>query len=860
MGQERFSKRMALLFVVTMPAAASLPALADTIVDNGEVLTFSPGVSSFSDALVIGQVGNGTVNVNSGAGVVMNTTDGSTASRIEIGNGAGSNGTLNVNGGTLTVNIAAGGAAPTSIGRIWVGGGLSNTTGGTGTLNVSSGLIDFVPVVANTGNYGGLAVGRGVGVVGTVNQTGGIIRANSIIAVDLGTVGGTGTYDLRNGAAFDGGHGGVTMFIGSRAGSGGQLSTGTLTIHDTATFTMTTGPISGGQLYVGDGGSTGTIRQTGAGSVVTLGLNNPVLFGSNINNVPQGGGTGSYRLEAGTLNIVSGGGGSSQTIFGANSGGSGTFAISGGTANVATNIVLGSVAGSTGLIDQTGGTLSLTGGARLLFGSGTGSYDLKGGTLAIGGTNAISGTGTLNLGDATLRVQGSALTTTNAATLLAGTRFTLDTNGLGATWGGALSGDGGLTKAGAGTLTLSAANSYRGSTTIAGGTLALTNVNGLNTNSAVSVTTGTTLDLTALAAAATVNIGALSGSGTIRLGDSYLVSTVGAGQSSAFSGTLISDAWGYESNYGRFIKAGAGDLVINGSTMEKGEGYVVAGSMTQSAGTTAWSNLNVGSGTGATGTLNVSGGSLTLNLGLRVGDFGGTGAVQQTGGTVRLQQSCGDLNRCPAFNLGNQGGTGTYNISGGQLLLEGGSHSIGRNSGASPASSGTLNISGTGLVQLGPSDSNGVFVIGDRDPGSAPNSTGVVNQTGGTLRILGGSEFYLGGYGSGTYNLNGGALEIGGTSLRGNFPSGVTPYAFNLGGGTVRVIGTTLNTSVRATLVSGTSSTIDTNGIGATWSGVLSGDGALTKAGDGTLTLTGANTYTGGTTVSRGVLRGTTTS
>ncbi|MCF8533674.1 MAG: autotransporter-associated beta strand repeat-containing protein [Reyranella sp.] len=834
-------------------APISISARADTIVDNGQTVDYNSGLTSFSDALVLGQVGSGTVNINGGATVQMNTMNGSTASRIEIGNGTGSNGALNINGGTLAVNIANGPTAGTSIGRIWVGGGRDNTTGGTGTLNLSSGLIDFVPVVAGTGNYGGLAIGRGVGVVGTVNQTGGTIRFDSGGAVDLGILGGTGSYDLRNGAVFDASHGGVTVYVGSRTGSGNQLSTGNLSIYDNAKFTLTTGENSGGQIFVGDAGSTGTILQTGTGSVVTFGLLNPIRFGGNISNDAHGGGSGTYRLEAGSFNVLNNGG-SAQTIFGDTSGGTGTFAISGGTANVATALILGNSVGSTGLIDQTGGTLSLTGSARLQFGSGTGTYNLTGGTLALGGVNAISGSGALNFGDATLRVQGSSLTTSNAATLLAGTHFTFDTNGVGATWSGALSGAGGLIKAGGGVLTLAAANSYTGTTTIAGGTLALTNPNGLNSSSAVATSSGTNLDLTGLATGAIVNIGALSGVGTVKLGDSYLISTIGAGQSAAFSGTITSNAWGYEANYGRFLKAGAGDLVINGSTMEKGEGYIVAGSMTQSAGTTTWSNLNVGSGTGATGTLNVSGGSLTLNLGMRVGDFGGIGTVQQTGGVIRLQQSCGDLNRCPALNIGNQGGTGTYNISGGQLLLEGGSHSIGRNSGSSPASSGTLNISGTGLVQLSPSNSNGVFVIGDRDPGSAPNSTGIINQTGGTLRIIGGSEFYLGGYGSGTYNLDGGALEIGGTSLRGNFPGGVTPYAFNLGGGTVRVIGTALTTSVRATLLSGTSSTIDTNGLGATWSGVLSGGGGLIKAGTGTLTLTGSNTYGGATTISGGTL------
>ncbi|MFZ5781135.1 MAG: autotransporter-associated beta strand repeat-containing protein [Pseudomonadota bacterium] len=837
----------------------SFAAYADTIVDNGEVVTYPPPPGqSFSDALVVGQSGAGTVNINAGATVQMNTADGSTASRIELGNGAGSNGTLNINGGTLTVNIASGSTPPpTSIGRIWVGGGVNNTTGGTGVLNLSAGRIEFVsPTTTNT-NYGALAIGRGAGVQGTLNQTGGTIQFQSGGAIDLGTQGGSGSYSLSNNAVFDAGNGGLTMYIGSRGGSGGQLSTGTLTIRDSAQFTMTTGPNSGGQLFVGDAGSTGTIHQSGAASVVTLGLMNPIRFGGNISNSGLGGGTGTYRLDDGTLNVRNVGG-SAQIIFGDVAGGTGTFEINGGSANIATNLVVANAAGSTGSVVQTGGTLSLTDGARLSFGSGTGSYSLLGGTFAVGGTNGISGTGALAFGNATLRVQGSALTTSSSATIQNGTQFTFDTNGLAATWNGSLSGSGNMAKAGAGTLTLGGNNSsYSGSVALQAGTLALTNTNGLNANNAVTTSAGTKLDLTGLATGAAVNIGALSGTGTVQLGDSYLVSNIASGQSAAFSGRIVSDTYGFQSNYGRFTKAGDGDLLINGSTMEKGEGYIVGGSMTQSAGTTAWSNLNVGSGAGANGALNVSGGTLTLNVGMRVGDFGGTGTVHQTGGTVQLLQTCDVVASCASLNIGNQGGTGTYNISGGQLLLNGGSHSIGRNAGGNAAGNGTLNISGTGLVEVSPSEhSRGFLVIGDRDPSNVgiTNSNGVINQTGGTLRIVDTSELYLGGYGSGTYNLSGGTLEVGGTSLRGNYGPSTGPYAFNLGGGTVKVIGSALTASVNATLVNGTNSTINTNGLGATWSGVLSGAGGLIKDGGGTLTLTGANSYTGGTRVDAGTL------
>lgn len=145
--------------------------------------------------------------------------------------------------------------------------------------------------------------------------------------------------------------------------------------------------------------------------------------------------------------------------------------------------------------------------------------------------------------------------------------------------------------------------------------------------------------------------------------------------------------------------------------------------------------------------------------------------------------------------------------------------------------------------------SNGSPTSASVQPGS-----GIINQTGGTLTIDSGSRLFLAATGNGTYNLNGGTLQIGGTSLNGDFNNSGRTYAFNLGGGTTQVIGSPLTGTVTPTLVAGTTSTIDTNGIGATWPGVLSGGGALAKTGAGTLTLSAANTYTGGTLLDQGSL------
>ncbi len=309
------------------------------------------------------------------------------------------------------------------------------------------------------------------------------------------------------------------------------------------------------------------------------------------------------------------------------------------------------------------------------------------------------------------------------------------------------------------------------------------------------------------------------------------------------SGTLLA-TFGFGAGSG-------GSLSVSNASVLAGYVAIDTGRITQSSGLVQTGEFMVGTGSAAAGVYNMSGGQVLVTGtaldgsggSLRVGDFGGSGTFNQTGGLVQLISTSTDGN---SLNIGNQGGHGVYNISSGTLSFVGsGLVTMGRSSGTYGAATGIFNISGDALVDINGSGTTANFIIGDNIT-STNNGSGTINQTSGTLSIRNGANLYLSGFaptisGTNTYNLNGGVLAIGGSSLKGAY-NGSSPYAFNLGGGTIRVTGTDLTTSVNATLVSGTSSTIDTNGLNATWNGSFSGSNSqLVKVGSGTLTLTNSS-------------------
>ncbi|MGD0382744.1 MAG: autotransporter-associated beta strand repeat-containing protein, partial [Thermoguttaceae bacterium] len=143
----------------------------------------------------------------------------------------------------------------------------------------------------------------------------------------------------------------------------------------------------------------------------------------------------------------------------------------------------------------------------------------------------------------------------------------------------------------------------------------------------------------------------------------------------------------------------------------------------------------------------------------------------------------------------------------------------------------------------------------------------VGDQNNGTLEINGGTvqawNIQLGNTVSGTtytgnISINGGTLKTNEVVLGGGVPgTWTTGGSCTWSGGTVLAIGT-LKFAVPAAIGAG-GATINSNGFACTVSGVLSGEGGLTKLGSGTLTLTATNTYTGDTVISDGTLELTST-
>jgi fibronectin-binding autotransporter adhesin len=381
---------------------------------------------------------------------------------------------------------------------------------------------------------------------------------------------------------------------------------------------------------------------------------------------------------------------------------------------------------------------------------------------------------------------------------------------------GQVNSPGGLTKVGAGALTLNVPGTFGGNTVVSNGALNLgasQTFGNLSGNSAVTVSAGTPT-LTVNDNLDTTFAGNISGAlGVTKTGPNVLTMT----GSNSFSGSL-------------FVSLGA--VTLDSGSINSGAfssiGHVGSdiGTLTLkgSATFTTTSDFNAGDVGASAGTFNIQDtASLTANA-FYVGSANGTGStasgtVNQTGGTVtELSTTAG------TFCIGGRtagtsfSGTGTYNLSAGALnaasAIRVGAVGI-----------GTLNQSG-GTVTA----SAGV------DIATAAAATGTYNLDGGTLRTL---NVVSSSGANSTLNFNGGVLTP--TANSAAFVTNVAQVNVRNGG----LVADTANFNVTIGSVLQHSTLPGDNAV----------DGGLTKLGGGTLNLTGlGSSYTGPTTIAGGAL------
>ena len=299
-----------------------------------------------------------------------------------------------------------------------------------------------------------------------------------------------------------------------------------------------------------------------------------------------------------------------------------------------------------------------------------------GGTLQIAGANISSSL------PITLQSQGG----------------TVDTNGNNATLSGAISGPGGLSKIGAGTLTLSGQSTYTGATGVNAGTLQAGAVNAFSPSSAFTVASGATLNL----ASFNQTIGSLAGAGAVTLG-SAMLTTGNDNTSTTFSG-VISGAGGLAKIGNGILTLTGANTFTGGTTLNSG-GLVVNGSL--ASGVTV--NGGVLSGTGSFGGLVTNGGILAP--GNSIGTFTVNGNFTQNGGIYQVE-----VNAAGQSDRINVGGTATINGGTVQVLAQNGTYA--RNTtytilNATGGVSGTYSGVTSNFAFLTPSltyDANNVFL------------------------------------------------------------------------------------------------------------------------------------------------------
>jgi len=661
--------------------------------------------NSIAGVLANPATGGGTLALTkSGVGTWVlggaNTYTGNTtvnAGTLNIVNASGLSGTPSVTIGTGgTLNYIASANSPMTTGA----GSTLTITGGTGTAiggsigsTLTGAQMTFNGAATTTG-----AINVNVfGVPGVTGTTG----TYTLVSAASGLNG--GTYTLGN------------IFNNTNFTASNLQVTGTSITVDTVAATPLTAAFwngsLGGGVWTQSDGSTTSNWQLASGSVVNQALipTGVLLTFDNIGTLPANTTLGSNMAATGLVVTANNTGALNVSpSYALTLGASGLSVANGaGAVSLGTNMVLGasqtwtnnstnlltfsgSVSGANNLIVAGTGNTTISGalatGAGTLTKSGAGTLTLSGantytgttavnnGTLALGGGNDRLPTATIvTLGSGTdsgiLRLDGSSQQLAGLLTAGTGTgnrvvngnaiASTLTLNNAGPnSFGGILGGTGtnennfALIKSGAGALTLTAANTFTGGTSVTGGSLFLSGAsNRLSTTGNITINgSGTFLDLGG-------NSQTTSGTVTLNRGtlqNGILTSTTNAFESnnSILVTAVLDGAVGLN-------RTGTGDLILSAANTYTG---------TTSLGGSGKIRINNISSLG-TGTLSFNGGILELNANL--------GAIANamtatSGNSFRLDSAPSGFNATFSGNLTGDATNGLIKSgTGGTITLSG---------------------------------------------------------------------------------------------------------------------------------------------------------------------------------------------
>lgn len=756
------------------------------------------------------------------------------------------------------------------------GGGVAHVTN-TGTVNVSSGTASsrLSYITLNGVDVGALDASKNLvnatSVFAYVNPAGGN-SSGTVVGIDVQTTttGATQAYrhsntlTVTNGVRFNATNTQNTSWTVDTSSSGrvGTLPHIIVTSNVGAQDVIYNGAggiraaSSGGELFLHQLNTSGklifntTINGFGASSLTKTGGGAVVIASAS-------GYTGVTRINEGSLQL--GNGGVLGTV------GSASIINNGNLAFNRTDVISAgyNISGSGSLTQAGTGTVSLTGTNTY-----TGATHFNAGTVSFNSLSNFGNGTALNFNGGTLSWNGVSTDISARTVTIAAGGATFNTNGNNVTLANPIGngGAGGLTKSGAGTLTLNGSTNT-GSSTVTGGLLV---ANGAMAGGATVNGGGTLGGGATYAGTISVNSG-----GIIAPGNS--VGTITAGGLVLGTGSILNFEFNNTPANDYISVTGTNGLVINGGGFNLyQEGTTTAFSTVGTYNLIGYSGTIGGTGTSSLAVLNPQAGknygfgSTGSNVTLGITDAGvisdwnvdadgswntagnWTGAIPNGSGETANFSKALTASRVVTLDgtktLGGisfNGGAAPlgYTVAqgtSGQLALDNGSNqaNVIVTSGGNSISADVSVDSATAVVAVASGASLSIS-------GSVGGTGGIVKSGPGTLELTGVSNGY-----DGDTSIAGGVL---GFAALGSLGDG--NLAFD--GGALRYLaGNTADISVKTVTLASNGGTIDTNGNDVTLANSIgnNGAGSLVKTGAGSLTLAGANTYTGTTTVNGGTL------